>query len=92
MTPPTTAETFAEEARRLRTEADEFVNELLENAPDSWDDDVAAEAIAVDYVRHLEAEVMKTKSLCLHKWCRWVDHEPCDHGHLPIPITEPEPF
>lgn len=36
---------------------DEFVNELLRNAPDSWDDDAAAEHIAVQYVRTLEKRV-----------------------------------
>lgn len=35
-------------------EHDDFVNEILLNAPDSWDDDAAAEAIAIDYVRKLE--------------------------------------
>ncbi|MEV0831466.1 MULTISPECIES: hypothetical protein [Streptosporangiaceae] len=34
--------------------ADEFVNELLEHAPRCWDGDVAAESIALDYLRHLE--------------------------------------
>lgn len=35
----------------------ELVNDVLERAPEAWDDDVAAEHIAVEYVRHLEAEV-----------------------------------
>jgi hypothetical protein len=35
----------------------EFVEALLTGAPDSWDRDDTAESIAVDYVRHLEAEV-----------------------------------
>jgi hypothetical protein len=36
----------------------EFVNELLKNAPESWDDDAAAESVAVDYVRALEERVV----------------------------------
>lgn len=35
-----------------------FVNEILLNAPDSWDDDEAAEGIAVAYVRELEERVL----------------------------------
>lgn len=35
-------------------EHDEFVNEILRNAPDSWDDDDTPEAIAVAYVHELE--------------------------------------
>lgn len=38
-------------------EHDNFVNEILQNSPDSWDDDVAAEAIAIEYVRKLEARL-----------------------------------
>lgn len=36
---------------------DQFVNDILKNTPDSWDDDVAAEAIALDYVKELESRV-----------------------------------
>jgi hypothetical protein len=45
-----------EEARQF---ASAFIDDLLKNAPEQLDDDVAAEAIAVDYVRHLEAEVKR---------------------------------
>jgi hypothetical protein len=34
---------------------DAFVNELLENTPNIYDDDVAAEAIVIKYLRDLEA-------------------------------------
>jgi hypothetical protein len=34
-----------------------FVNEILLNAPESWDDDASAESIAVDYVHELEQRV-----------------------------------
>jgi hypothetical protein len=34
---------------------DDFVNAILEHAPDSYDSDDAAEAIAIRYVRDLEA-------------------------------------
>jgi len=44
------------ELRELTGNHDELVNELLENAGDEWDRDEAADAIAVRYVRHLEAE------------------------------------
>jgi hypothetical protein len=37
----------------------EFVDELLRNAPESWDDDDAAEAVAVSYVRALEERVQQ---------------------------------
>jgi hypothetical protein len=37
----------------------EFVNEVLKNAPESWDQDVAAESIALDYVRALEERVVQ---------------------------------
>ncbi len=33
----------------------ELLEQILANAGDDWDQDAAAEAIAVDYVRHLEA-------------------------------------
>lgn len=39
---------------RLEEEHSDLVNELLEQAPESWDGDEAAEAIAVSYLRHLE--------------------------------------
>jgi hypothetical protein len=38
-------------------EHDEFVNAILEGAPDEWDGDEAAESIALGYVHHLEAQV-----------------------------------
>lgn len=38
---------------------DLFVNEILEFAPDEWDEDAAAEHIAIKYVRHLESEVKR---------------------------------
>lgn len=48
--------------------ADQFVNDLLEFAPDHYDDDVAAEAIALRYLRDLEAEVgpLRAERTCLH--------------------------
>ena len=38
------------------TEYDDWVNGLLENAPESFDDDAAAEEIVTRYVRWLEAK------------------------------------
>jgi hypothetical protein len=62
----------------------EYTNKLLERAPDSWDDDVAAESIAIAYVRHLEDEVKRLGG-CLKKYCWDTDPEeydgPCDHGY-----------
>jgi hypothetical protein len=43
-------------------EVNEFINQLLENAPDDYDDDASASAIAVKYVRDLEAEVMRLRA------------------------------
>jgi hypothetical protein len=57
----------------------EFLNDLLEHAPDSWDGDDPAEAIALAYVRHLEAQVERWNG-CLHPHCALDDGEPCDHG------------
>ena len=34
-----------------------FIADLCENIPEEWDDDVAAEAIILAYVRHLESLV-----------------------------------
>jgi len=34
-----------------------FIEALCENIPEEWDDDVAAEAIILNYVRHLESLV-----------------------------------
>ena len=36
----------------------EWLNALVEKAPDCWDGDDAQEAITLDYVRHLEAQVI----------------------------------
>lgn len=35
----------------------QFISDLCENIPEEWDDDVAAEAIILNYVRHLESLV-----------------------------------
>lgn len=35
----------------------QFIEALCENIPEEWDDDVAAEAIILNYVRHLESLV-----------------------------------
>jgi hypothetical protein len=48
-------------------EHDEFVNQLLLNAPDSWDDDSTAEQIALAYVRKLEERLQYLGST-LEKW------------------------
>jgi hypothetical protein len=42
----------------MSPEHQDFVNEILLLAPDSWDDDAAAESIAVAYVRELERRVL----------------------------------
>lgn len=70
LTPP---EPFAAETRKVieshtewdsphlptAGERDEFLYELMEHAPVQWDGDEAEEAIAIRYVRHLEAEVRR---------------------------------
>jgi hypothetical protein len=56
-----------------------FLNDLLDHAPDTWDGDESAEAIALRYVRHLEAQVERWNG-CLHPHCRLDDGQPCDHG------------
>lgn len=43
-------------------DVNEFINELLENAPDDYDDDASGSAIAVKYVRDLEAEVKRLRA------------------------------
>lgn len=43
-----------ERATAFLGDHDEFVEQILANAPESWDADEAAESIAVDYVRCLE--------------------------------------
>jgi hypothetical protein len=57
---PTEVAKQLEQAREAEVwfhpEINEFVNDLLENAPGEYDDDAAASAIAVKYVRDLEAE------------------------------------
>jgi len=45
----------------------EFVNKILEQAPDSWDDDAAADHIAVEYVRELERRVLAAGGT-LERW------------------------
>jgi hypothetical protein len=37
----------------------EFVDKILQGAPESWDGDEASESIALDYVRELEARVQR---------------------------------
>lgn len=65
-------------------EVQEYTNDLLEHAPDSWDNDVAAEAIALDFVAHLVREVQRLGG-CLKKHCWDADPDewdgPCDHGY-----------
>lgn len=46
---------------------DDFVNDLLAHTPDSWDDDAAAESIALDYVRELERRVTE-RGGTLERW------------------------
>lgn len=54
---PQKALTFAgAQAAADRAEHVELIEELLRNAPERFDGDVAAESIAVDYVRWLESE------------------------------------
>lgn len=66
----------------------DYANELVERAPESWDDDVAQEAITLDYLRHLEAEVERLGG-CRHPSCRWDFGEPCDHGYLATEVSAP---
>lgn len=69
-------------ARQQEADHDDFVNAILDNAPDAWDDDEAGAAIALRYVQHLETEVERLGG-CMKPWCAWEDKEPCDHGYLP---------
>jgi hypothetical protein len=46
------------EGECIAKDHDEFVNSILEQAPDSWDGDEPAERIAVWYVREMERRVM----------------------------------
>lgn len=47
-------ERLGAEVKQLEETRDWFINELLENADDSWDGDDSAESIAIRYVRYLE--------------------------------------
>lgn len=67
-------------------EHQEFVNDLLEHTPESWDADGDAESIALAYLRHLEDEVKRLGG-CLNGWCCWDDGEPCDHGYLETAVS-----
>lgn len=56
-----------------------LLDQVLENAGDSWDQDAAAESIAVDYVRHLEAEVRRLGGCPSRPFmCYPCDHAPAD--------------
>lgn len=49
---------IADEAEILRTVHDNLVNRILENAPTCWDSsEKSPEAIAIEYVKHLEKQV-----------------------------------
>jgi hypothetical protein len=41
----------------------QFIEESCENIPEEWEDDIAAEAIILKYVRHLESLVPSEKRL-----------------------------
>lgn len=49
------AEVLQRELSECERSQNEFVNELLKDAPLCWDGDEAAESLALDYLRHLEA-------------------------------------
>jgi len=61
---------------------DEFLNDLLENIPEEWDTDEAAEAIAIDYLRHLESEVKRLGG----RFYPWADDTPAqgERGEEPM--------
>jgi len=46
---------------------DDWVNDLLKNVPDSWDDDASAEQIVGDYLHELEQRVLSLGG-SLEKW------------------------
>lgn len=72
-----------QQLRQAEESADEFVNAILDQAPEEWDDDAGAESIALDFVGHLIAEVKRLGG-CLKPWCSAQgepDSEPCDHGY-----------
>lgn len=59
---------------------DEAWNDLFDGVGDEWDGDEAISSIAVRYVQHLRAEVIRLGG-CTRPWCREADGEQCDHGY-----------
>lgn len=64
----------------------EWLNNLVQDAPESWDDDESIENIVSRWVNHLVAEVKRLGG-CLHPWCRHENDELCDHGYLPTELA-----
>ena len=76
-------ESVRSQLRQAEESADEFVNAILDEAPEEWDDDAAAESVAVDFVKHLITEVQRLGG-CIKPCCPARDEddpEPCDHGY-----------
>lgn len=46
---------------------DDWVNDLMKNTPDSWDDDASAEQIVMAYLHELEHRVLALGG-SLEKW------------------------
>lgn len=56
----------------------EFVSQIIDNCPEMWDDDVAQESIAIDYVRYLEKEVVRRGGALHPSMCPATVHK-CQH-------------
>jgi hypothetical protein len=69
------AEAVALESQAQEHAHGEYVDGLLESAPESWDGEEAADDIAVRYVRHLESEVRRLGG-CPERF----HYEGCDHA------------
>lgn len=65
---------------------DETMNEIVQNAPECWGDDVSIDDIAVRYVRHLESEVARLGGTT----CRPTLGEPHTHGPGGEMVFDPE--
>ena len=59
----------------------DWLNSLVDDAPDSWDQDTGIEDIISRWVKHLVDEVKRLGG-CLHPYCQHEDDEPCSHGYL----------
>ena len=59
----------------------DWLNSLVDDAPESWDYDTGIEEIISLWVNYLVSEVKRLGG-CLHPYCHHEDNEVCDHGYL----------